>query len=239
MSAEHSAVRYERLETLVSSPEADLTWLTGKRERAERDRLTAGTRRDTWAAGRILCRRLLRDCGLVSDSQADGLQILSRNELGQSDRPTVFLHGVRHPVWLSISHSSRGALVALSTSVRVGVDLVDLQQLPKGSLWIWLTAEERAWIPRDDFRQQATVWAIKEAVYKAVNTGDAFAPAGINIFSDGSRYTCAYRGRLLASECTIQVREIDGHLTAVAESLVPPEIPSNPCVDHRQKNESW
>lgn len=218
MSAESLAVRYERFDRLQQLlPVIEACWRGGPREQAEYQRLTSADRRVTWQWGRVLSRLMLQECGIgVDAAEADGVEILSRNAQGQSDRPCVWRNGAVWPVRLSISHSSRGVAVAVSGTDMVGIDLVDLQQVPPGTLWVWMTDAERAWVRQDDHVQQATVWAIKEAVYKAVQTGESFAPRRISVARAVDGYTCQYAGRGADEACEIQVSEVDGHVLAVA-----------------------
>ncbi len=223
MSVEQTAVRYASFDTLgASGSDRALPWLRGANELAELERLTAKSRQQTWKWGRILSRQLLREYGAVCESSSEQMEILSINAFGQNDRPAVYVEGVLQAVSLSISHSDRGILVALSANVRVGVDLVDLEQAPFGSLWVWMTNSERAWMHRSDLRQQATVWAVKEAVYKAVNEGEPFSPLSVNVIQGArGQYFCTYRNRDMTSICRIRISEMDSHLAAVVEYGIP------------------
>jgi phosphopantetheinyl transferase len=196
----------------------ELPWLTGIRERSEYRRLTCRARQEAWKLGRILGRRLLKECTGYPDSSEDQVEILSRNSEDKSDRPSVFINGRPFPVSLSISHSDRGVLVVASETMQVGVDLVDRRRLPGDSLWFWFTSAEKQWMSQTDSLQQATVWAVKEAVYKAVNEGDAFAPGRISVFPQGqNRYSCSYGNRNLFRNCVIHTSELDDHIVALAE----------------------
>jgi len=223
MSVERTAVRYASFDTLrTSAGDHGAPWLRGTNELAELERLTAESRRQTWRWGRILSRDLLRECGVVCDSSSEQTEILSINAFGQNDRPAVYVDGRQQAVSLSISHSDRGILVALSAAMRVGVDLVDLEQGPLDSLWVWMTNSERAWMHRSDLRQQATVWAVKEAVYKAVNEGESFSPLSVTVVQGiHGRYSCFYRNRDMTSICHIHISEMDSHLAAVVEYRIP------------------
>ncbi len=223
MSVEQTAVRYASFAALrATGIDNALPWLRGTNERAELERLTAESRQQNWKWGRILSRLLLRDHGVVRESSSEQLEILSINAFGQNDRPAVYIDGVLQAVSLSISHSDRGLLVALSAATRVGVDLVDLEQEPFGSLWVWMTNSERAWMNRNDLRQQATVWAVKEAVYKALNEGESFSPLSVAVVREvHGRYSCFYKDRDMRSICQIHIRELDSHLAAVVEYGIP------------------
>lgn len=223
MSIEQTAVRYASFETLKASGGDDaLLWLLGANELAELERLTAKPRQQTWKWGRILSRQLLRDYGVIRETSSEQMEILSINAFGQNDRPAVYIDGVLQAVSLSISHSDRGILVALSAATRVGVDLVDLEQESFGSLWVWMTTSERAWMDRKDSEQQARVWAVKEAVYKALNEGESFSPLRIAVVPGiHGRYSCFYKDRDMSSICRVHISEIDNHLAAVVEYGIP------------------
>lgn len=223
MSVEQTAVRYASFDTLrASAGDNAPPWLRGANELAELKRLTAESRQQTWMWGRILSRQLLRECGVVCASSSEQLEILSINAFGRNDRPAVYVDGVLQAVSLSISHSDRGILVALSATMRVGVDLVDLEQGPLDFLWVWMTNSERAGMHRSDLRQLATVWAVKEAVYKAVNEGESFSPLSVTVVEGThGRYSCFYRNRDMTSICHIHINEMDSHLAAVVEYGIP------------------
>jgi phosphopantetheinyl transferase (holo-ACP synthase) len=80
----------------------------------------------------------------------------------------------------------------------------------------------------DPQRRIATLWALKEAVYKASNAGEAFVPRQVEIVPQGSDgFRCLYRGLPLAS-VSLAVRDLDDHVAAVVEiSLVPTHGRSN------------
>jgi len=163
---------------------AGLSWLTpGERETyfGFRD----ASRRQAWLLGRVLAKELVLATALgtpLTTTQAARLEIWSRDGLGRSLAPRVFLDGRAQPWSLSISHSDVSVLVALSCdgSAWVGVDLVPPGALGANRLDPWLTPREREWlstVPEGERRAGASiVWAIKEATYKAIGGGARFVP---------------------------------------------------------------
>ena len=64
-----------------------------------------------------------------------------------------------------------------------------------------------------------TVWALKEAIYKAVHRGEGFAPRRIEVrLRDTGNYAGKYRGVSLDDVCRLRTWEQDGHVMALAES---------------------
>jgi phosphopantetheinyl transferase len=176
-------------------------------------------RRETWALGRLLSKQLiLEDFGNLADDPRT-IEIRSHDVDGRAVRPQVRIDGRLEPWCLSIAHSERSVLVALATEpgIAVGVDLVVVEPHGPGLLNTWFTREERDWIGPTDFQTISTVWAVKEAVYKAQNSGQGFAPLRIAVRRQPSgRYTCTYHGIDLDDVCDIQVEQMDGQTAVVA-----------------------
>ena len=62
-------------------------------------------------------------------------------------------------------------------------------------------------------------WAVKEAVYKAINTGESFVPKKFEVFPrDKSRYECHHEGESLRDRSRLTVWEVDDHV-AVTDAL--------------------
>jgi phosphopantetheine--protein transferase-like protein len=103
----------------------------------------------------------------------------------------------------------------------VGVDLVDLNDVAaasgsRGFARLWFTPLERCWIATDRPRRTATLWAIKEAVYKACQTGETWTPRDVVVWPRaGGGYRCFYRGRAIEG-LRLEVEQVDGHLAVVA-----------------------
>jgi phosphopantetheinyl transferase len=78
---------------------------------------------------------------------------------------------------------------------------------------LWFTPVEKAWY-RDAGAVHigAYIWAAKEAIYKATNAGESFAPRDVEIRSDGQ---CHYRNLPLAN-CQLKSWSVDGHLAVLA-----------------------
>ena len=193
-------------------------------ERRERDRWHDTNRRNAWLAGRRMSKQLIAEvleCGVRSaefdTSNSARIEILSRDERGRGVRPVVTVDGTLFPLSLSISHSTQGMLVAAATQpgVTIGVDLVIPSEVRPKSLQTWFTAGERDRFDTADVYESATVWAIKEAVYKACHDGESFAPRQIEIFrrSQG-RYNCKLEGDDNKVR-EITVSEIDGQIAVV------------------------
>lgn len=106
----------------------------------------------------------------------------------------------------------------------VGVDLVDLSDVAglmatnsgRGFARLWFTPLERCWIAADRLRRTATLWGIKEAVYKACQLGEGWTPRDVVMWPRaGGGYRCFYHGSAIDS-LHLEVGEIEGQLAVVA-----------------------
>lgn len=205
--------RYARLDALLSGAVGS-DWLRGD-ELLEFDRIHDASRRQQWLAGRLLSRALLVET--FSIDSGCHLQVLSRDDRNLGVSPRVLLDGREVDCGLSIAHSQRGVLVAVSQprSAFVGVDLCDAIPVTAGFLRLWFTATEQHWIQADSYRA-ATAWAGKEAVYKAMGQGAAWNPREIEVLPAAKGgYQCRYQGRRLDT-LTLEVCELDDHVAAIA-----------------------
>lgn len=142
--------RYARLDALLSGAVGS-DWLRGD-ELLEFDRIHDASRRQQWLAGRLLSRALLVET--FSLDSGCHLQVLSRDDRNLGVSPRVLLDGREVDCGLSIAHSQRGVLVAVSQprSAFVGVDLCDAIPVTAGFLRLWFTATEQHWIQADVYR---------------------------------------------------------------------------------------
>jgi phosphopantetheinyl transferase len=166
--------------------------LLSDRERAELAAWHDPERRRSWLAGRLLAKQVVRETW--SDAPVDSaIEILSLNDRNRGSRPRVVCDGQQMPWSLSISHTQRGVLVALSTApnVSVGVDLAAPQKLSAGFVRLWFTPAEQQWLAKSTAAHAAaTIWAAKEALFKACNRGEGFTPRMIEVLPDGN---CSYQ----------------------------------------------
>lgn len=216
MSAESIAQWYASFETLRERVAVEDPRNVTESEQVELDQLRDPSRREAWQWGRVLAKQLLREQLPELVAFDDRIEICSRNGEGKSVRPTVRVNGAPLDVCLSISHSDRGVLVALSRDAQLGIDLVDLSEFRPGSLDAWFTEAECQHLRADDPKQQAILWGIKEAVYKAANTGEPFAPKSVEVEMSDEDFRCTYRGRDLGDACRIHTSEVDGHVAVFA-----------------------
>jgi phosphopantetheinyl transferase len=190
---------YARLTEALPGDAANRTDCLGERELIELSRLTDEARRRQWLAGRWLAKQLLaHQIGQIEPSR---LQILTRDDRGLGVRARVF-HGAQElGVSLSIAHSAVAVIVATcdARSAVVGVDLVDAQLSVGDSFFsMWFSARERQWMDRDRPRRGAVLWGIKEAAYKATNSGQPWNPRDVEVVPVGSAdFAATYRGRAL------------------------------------------
>jgi phosphopantetheinyl transferase len=210
-------IRYARLDgALEARVEEARAWL-GATERQELANLRDAGRRRQWLAGRWLAKQVIGEAFNIDDPAQ--IDILTRDHRGRGVRPRVLtrLHDLQ--LSLSISHTELGVLAALSKSNRlsVGVDLVPrLLPAQDGFQGLWFTPRERQWVEHDPQGRTAVLWAVKEAVYKAINKGQSWNPRHIEVRRQGrSEFECSYRGRRL-SGLSISLDQFDGQTAAVA-----------------------
>jgi phosphopantetheinyl transferase len=187
MFAEVLLVRYVARDELREACARSTDWLH-PRERDALRRYRDSEAREAWLGGRIVAKRLavdaLRQGSRASDeSPLRDVEIRSRDRAGRPVRPEIRIAGGVVPWCLSISHSARGVLAALSLDprVRAGVDLTPVEVRSPGFLRLWFTDREQQRLRSLGPRETARYWAAKEAVYKAVNDGERFAPRQIDI----------------------------------------------------------
>jgi len=188
-------------------------WLS-ERELRELSTRSDAARRGDWLRGRLLGKSLIAE---RSGDQLQDIEILSIDADGKVNRPRVFAGGVEQPWSLSISHTERGVLAALSTEpgVTLGVDVVPCQPLSAGFGRLWFTAAEQYWIERTGSPGIACfIWGAKESLYKALNRGESFAPLQFEVLPDG---TCRYRNQLLTN-VRLRSWHLDGHVAVLASA---------------------
>lgn len=213
MSAHVCHVRYAALHSF-DTPAQSLAWLAGE-ELNELRRIGDAGRRRQWIAGRALSRNLLNDLFPMIDEAS--LQILSRDERGLGVQPRVLVDGRPLGVQLSLSHSSRGAIAALvpDPSASVGVDVCEPNSITLGLQRAWFSLVEREWVA-DDATRAATVWALKEAVYKAAANGAPWNPRHVEVVARcGDQMECRFQDTIVGS-AQLRVWQLDGHLAALA-----------------------
>jgi phosphopantetheinyl transferase (holo-ACP synthase) len=217
-------IRHDSYEaSLNSASEAAAERRLSAAEREVLKRLKEPRRRRTWLCGRLCLKELslssIRESRWRGSSlRADQIEIHSLDILGRPTRPRVIIDGRLQPWNVSIAHTERSVLAALSFSAElsVGVDLTTVGAMSDGFRGLWLTAAERRWCDGgSDPHLASTLWAVKEAMYKAVNRGESFAPAAVEVARDSDGYTCAYKNRRIPRAPAVRVSERDGEVAAV------------------------
>ncbi len=182
----------------------DLNWLADG-ERAELDRLTHPQRRNSFLQGRWLAKQLIREYLVSSGRIADGtdrsvlsaIAIGTRDAHGDSVRPAIRFIGEMQPWSLSLSHTETAAAAVFSADahLRLGVDLTIESTPTPGFIETWFDADEQEYLNNAAARETTAFWTAKEAVYKALNTGERFTPRAIHVSRDADGALSAdYRG---------------------------------------------
>ncbi|MFQ5570905.1 MAG: 4'-phosphopantetheinyl transferase family protein [Rhodothermales bacterium] len=188
-------------------------------------------RREAWLFGRIVAKQLILDA--IRPPVGEGtihpaaIQIHSRDGLGRAIRPRVVLDGRLQHWFLSIAHSDQSVLVALSGApgVCVGADITPVQAMSNGFQDMWLTAWERRWLRKQGDQKRShllsTIWAVKEAFYKAVNVGEQFVPSHVEVRTDAlGGYSLRLKGAELGGLSTVHVAEAGTEVSAIVTVAV-------------------
>lgn len=188
-------------------------------ERQELARWRESGRREVWFLARMLAKQLVLDQLGNPGLPLTAIEICSRDDRNRGIRPRVRIKGELQPWAMSISHTHRGVLVGLSKvpGMLLGVDLTPVGVYRPSFLNLWFTERERIWLGNSEPEQIAAAWAVKEAVYKAANIGDSFAPQCIEVYPvESGRYACTDRGIDLSRVCDVQTWPVDGQIAAAA-----------------------
>lgn len=211
-------VRYQPFEKIPSASGTAEDWLSDA-ERRECERFRDEGRLRQWRAGRFVAKQLLNEQLVPWSTDWRDVEILSRDDHGRAVRPLVRIYQRPQKWCISISHSRRGVLVAVSldSAMQVGVDLAEVEDLNPRSLVFWFSARERAKLREGNPRHAAVCWAVKEAVYKAINAGESFVPKKFEVFPrDFSAYECHHEGKSLKERSRITVWDVDDHVAVTA-----------------------
>ncbi len=195
-------------------------WLT-PRETAAVATYRSRERREGWLAGRILAKQLVRafleDDGLAPSE----IEILSRDGDNRGVRPVVAVRGEERPLSLSISHSEHLVVAACADGgdVSLGIDLTLISEVKPHALLAWFTPLEKARLADEDLTDVAECWAMKEAVYKATNQGEPFAPLRIEVAPCDRADSSGWKGHV--KDLPRPVEDIstwfdEGHVAALA-----------------------
>lgn len=211
------ATRTELGRAVHQRPTAD--WLSDA-ECAELAQLRHPERREAWLAGRLLSKQLIAAESGTAESDGRSIEVRSRDVHGKGTRPTISIGGSLREDWsLSISHSDTAVFVVLSTAANlsVGIDLAPMTTYPSGFLKVWFTPREQQQVRTAGSRRAAEVWAVKEAVYKASNRGETFAPRRIEVLAGPrGRFLCRNAGTTTSLSCEIRVKRIGQDIAAIA-----------------------
>ncbi len=212
-------LRYASLADLeVYSTTTAATWLS-EDELASWRSFRSEVRRNTFLAGRILAKRLLQAEHCRASSTVPSQIVIRSNDASAGVRPRIKLGEQRLAYSLSISHTCDAVLVGGTNrfGVTVGVDLVKMRSLGAGFERSWLTDAEFAFLRlNEDHMTVADIWAMKEAIYKAVHRGESFAPRSVEIRLEPEGTTVYYHGRNLSDRCNLRVWRFRGEVAAVA-----------------------
>ena len=135
----------------------------------------------SWLGGRWCAKQAVRQLPGCQELRPSEIHIESRNGLEQGVAPRVLVGGRLQAWQLSISHGKRvcAAVATENDQVRLGVDIVDMQERAHRLIRHWFTAEEQSWC--ENGLSPALIWGLKESLYKAVGNGAKFRPRQLGV----------------------------------------------------------
>ena len=191
-------------------------------ERGDRKNYRHPARLKSWTWGRVLSKQIILESLAEPNLVLCEITICSRDERGRGCSPHVVLNGESLTGCLSISHTERGVMVAWLPGVSggIGVDLVDQNSnvFSSEAMRPWFTPAEQQELETKENAQSLKYWAAKEAAFKACQQeGETFIPKSIEISQQsGNCFSARYFINNDVRHCQVEVREQDGHYSALA-----------------------
>jgi phosphopantetheinyl transferase len=193
------------------------------RESREISRFRHAPRARQYCGARVLSKQLLGELAGLNSADQSQIEVLSRTDAGQPTRPRVYHRGQPTDWSLSISHYGESLLLAvcLAPACRVGVDLAPLDEdLAQPISFFGGKSQD---LPGSPSRPDGEVrqWAVKEAVYKACNRGEPFAPGQIRWeYSSDEKPRLCYRDVEITSSVEIRSWTVDRYVAVVVAADV-------------------
>ncbi len=200
---------FEKCISIGSLGEINPVEILSVNEWEEYNHWKAESRKKQWLAGRQLCKLLIQEKVIDQTLPLNQIEILSRNNTGQSVRPEIRINGMKKTWALSISHTNKDVWVALSlkTNSQIGIDLVPTLLPDCKYLLQWFSAREKESFQFHSDEEIVQQWAFKEAIYKAVNNGESFSPLQIEIIKSTSGLSqYIVNGENITHRCRVQNR---------------------------------
>ncbi len=161
-------------ESLAADEQATLKRYLAPQEQARFKELKTDKRKIDWLAGRIVAKRLIRESHFAHDGAIVPYSAINivPDELGA---PQVSIAGEKAGSQrISISHSAgcAAAMLSVEPGVRPGIDVESVEARDPSFIRDYFTDAERAAAKgRDPAHLFTAVWAVKEAVVKALGIG--------------------------------------------------------------------
>lgn len=199
-------------------------WLSPA-EQDEFARLRDIRRRNEWLAARFLLKGMLQrsfagNGGSTTGIELCNIEILSRDVRGRGQPPRVLLAGRLLSWHVSLAHQDGivWAAVSVDPDVRVGIDVVPAEPMDLRGDDLWFTPGEVRWLRQsNDPLLGTTLWAVKEAVYKATNRGEPFVPARIDVAPDAAGgFTWSRHGIPCVRNDSVSVARLNRTIVVVA-----------------------
>ncbi len=173
--------------------------------------------RESWFAGRLLAKMLYAERYIQERNIAwKDIRIVSRNALGRSVSPRLFVNDIDTGFVFSLSHAAdRVMVVTTDSGAGIGCDLVYRKTAMLGVAKTFFHDTET-----DDGsggNSFDAVWAVKEAAYKSCNDNEAFRPRlWLTQRTSGNRFVCRHLDRERRLFADVETYVIDDYTLAVA-----------------------
>lgn len=164
---------------------------------AERDlfaRMEVPKRRREWLAGRVAAKEVIRRrLGLTGDDALRAIEIVASRDARDKGKPSYRYGGEPGAFDLSITHSHDRAIaaLALTTDVRIGIDVEQIETRGESFEELALSAAERAQVsglaPEARARAVTERWVLKEALSKALGIGLQLRLPRVTVDIEGTR----------------------------------------------------
>jgi 4'-phosphopantetheinyl transferase len=218
-------------------------------ERGRYGNLKTPKRKLEWLAGRIAAKRLIRETRFAAERAIVPYAAISilADELGA---PEVYIVGEQSTgPRISIAHSAgvAAAFRAPETGVRPGIDVEEVVKRDPGFARDFFTETEqtRAAASVEPDAQLTSIWAVKEAVLKALGIGARVDLREVEVDPDGWRVTLhgeakRWGERMSAGspEVTIEYEGSKRGRRVIARVLVPAERSGNEVGDAKSPEAS-
>ncbi|MBC7792312.1 MAG: SDR family NAD(P)-dependent oxidoreductase, partial [Clostridia bacterium] len=196
---------------LVADEAATLERYLAPQEHVRFRELKSEKRKIDWLAGRIVAKRLIRESYFAKDGAIVPYSAITivPDELGAPQVSIAFDKNVTHRISISHSAGCAAAMLSVEPGVRPGIDVESIEARDPSFGRDYFTQAERSVAKgsdgkhTDEARVFTSIWAVKEAVVKALGIGarvdlrDIEALPSVTVSSTQSEWSVTLKGEAL------------------------------------------